>query len=114
MGRCKTSTAYAGRNRREEAVANERLRQAIFDADLSVDDLAIEIGIDPKTIERWIAKGRVPHPGNRAKAARVLEVDESLLWPELADARARAVINSEVLQVYIRTGVPYLPARGTS
>ena len=81
-------------------MANERLRQAIFDADLSVDDLAMEIGIDPKTVERWIVKGRVPHPSNRAKAARVLEVDESLLWPQLADARARAVVNSEVLQVY--------------
>src|SRR3954452_11997314 len=102
MGRLPNVHAYAGRNRREVAVANERLRQAIFDADLSVDDLAIEVGIDPKTIERWIAKGRVPHPGNRVKAARVLEVDESLLWPQLADARARAVVNSEVLQVYHR------------
>ena len=89
-------------------MANERLRQAIFDADLSVDDSAIEVGIDPKTIERWIAKGRVPHPGNRAKAARILEVDEFLLWPQLADARARAVVNSEVLQVYPDRGaVPH-------
>jgi transcriptional regulator with XRE-family HTH domain len=81
-------------------VVNERLRQAIFDADLSLDDLAVEIGIDPKTVERWITKGRTPHRGNRAKAARVLGLEESVLWPELADARARAVVSSEVLQVY--------------
>lgn len=84
----------------EVIVVNERLRQAIFDADLSLDDLAVEMGIDPKTVERWITKGRVPHRGNRVKAARLLELEETVLWPQLADARARAVISSEVLQVY--------------
>jgi transcriptional regulator with XRE-family HTH domain len=81
-------------------VVNERLRQAILSADLSLDDLAAEIGVDTKTVERWITRGRVPHPGNRAKAARVLAVDESVLWPQLEDARARAVVSSEVLRVY--------------
>jgi hypothetical protein len=65
-----------------------------------LDDLAMEIGVDPKTVERWITKGRAPHRGNRAKAARVLELEESVLWPQLADARARAVVSSEVIQVY--------------
>jgi transcriptional regulator with XRE-family HTH domain len=90
----------ARQGRREVIVVNERLRQAILDADLTVDDLAGEIGIDPKTAERWITKGRVPHPGNRAKTARVLGLDESVLWPQLEDARARAVVSSEVLRVY--------------
>jgi transcriptional regulator with XRE-family HTH domain len=81
-------------------VVNERLRQAIIDADLSLDDLAAEIGIDPKTVERWITRGRVPHPGNRAKAARVLGLDENVLWPQLEDPRASAVVSSEVLRVY--------------
>jgi hypothetical protein len=40
-------------------VVNERLRQAILDADLSLEDLAGEIGIDPKTAEQWVARGRV-------------------------------------------------------
>jgi transcriptional regulator with XRE-family HTH domain len=81
-------------------VVNERLRQAILDADLSLDDLAAEVGIDPKTAERWVTKGRVPHPVNRAKTARVLGLDESVLWPQLEEARARAVVSSEVLRVY--------------
>jgi transcriptional regulator with XRE-family HTH domain len=81
-------------------VVNERLRQAILDAGLSVDDLAAQIGIDPKTVERWISKSRVPHPGNRAKAARVLGLEESILWPQIEDARARAVAGSEVVRVY--------------
>jgi hypothetical protein len=81
-------------------VANERLRQAIVSAGLSVDELALQVETDAKTVERWITKGRVPHPRNRASAARALGLDESALWPELADARARAVVSSEVLHVY--------------
>ena len=81
-------------------MVNERLRQAILDADLSLDDLAAEIGTDPKTVERWITKGRVPHPSNRSKASRVLALDECVLWPQIEDARARAVVSSEVLRVY--------------
>jgi hypothetical protein len=85
-------------------VVNERLRQAILDAEMSLNDLGAEIEIDPKTVERWITKGRVPHPGNRAKTARVLGLDESVLWPQLEDARARAVVSSEVLRVYPHRG----------
>ena len=81
-------------------MVNERLRQAILDAGLSLDDLAAEICVDPKSVERWITRGRVPHPANRAKAARVLGLDESVLWPQLEDARARTVVGSEVLRVY--------------
>jgi transcriptional regulator with XRE-family HTH domain len=85
-------------------VVNERLRQAILDADLSLDDLAARICVDPKTVERWITRARVPHRGNRAKAARVLGLDELVLWPQLEDARARAVVSSEVLRVYPNRG----------
>jgi transcriptional regulator with XRE-family HTH domain len=81
-------------------VVNERLRQAILDAELSLDELAAEVCVDAKTVERWITRGRVPHPGNRAKTARALGLDESVLWPQLEDARARAVLTSEVLRVY--------------
>ena len=81
-------------------MANERLRQAILNSGLSLDDLADQIGTDVKTVERWITQGRVPHPRNRVGAAQALGVDELALWPELADSRARAVASSEVVQVY--------------
>ncbi len=35
-------------------MANERLRRALLDAGLSPDDVAAEVGIDTKTVERWI------------------------------------------------------------
>src|SRR3954453_9584780 len=86
------------------SMANERLRRAILDAGLSSDDVAMEVGTDAKTVERWITNGRIPHPRNRAGAARVLGVDELVLWPELAETRARAVVGSEVLNVYPHRG----------
>ena len=49
---------------------NERLRQALLTAGVSTDDLALRVGTDTKTVERWISQGRVPHPRNRASTAR--------------------------------------------
>jgi hypothetical protein len=71
---------------------------------MSLNDLAAEVEVDAKSVERWITRGRVPHPRNRGKAARVLGLDESVLWPQLEDARARAVVSSEVLRVYPHRG----------
>jgi transcriptional regulator with XRE-family HTH domain len=85
-------------------MANERLRQAILGSGLSIDDLADQVGTDVKTVERWITKGRVPHPRNRIGAAQALGMDELALWPELADSRSRAVASSEVVQVYSDRG----------
>jgi transcriptional regulator with XRE-family HTH domain len=83
---------------------NERLRRAILDAGLSTDEVAAEVGTDSKTVERWITTGRIPHPRNRVTTARAVGVDELVLWPELAEDRARAAIASEVLQVHPHRG----------
>src|SRR4051794_20741918 len=88
----------------EAMVANERLRRAIVDAGLSPADVAAEVGTDAKTVERGIANGRVPHPRNRASAARILCVEELVLWPQLAERSARAASGSEVLAVYPHRG----------
>jgi hypothetical protein len=85
-------------------VPNERLRRAISDSGLRLDDVAAEVGIDVKTAERWITKDRVPHPGNRASVARLLSVDEAVLWPQLADAAAQAASDAELLRVYPHRG----------
>jgi transcriptional regulator with XRE-family HTH domain len=85
-------------------MANERLRRAILDGGFSTLDVAMEVGTDAKTVERWITNGRLPHPRNRAATARVLGVDELVLWPELAEPRVRAVAGSEVVHVYPHRG----------
>jgi transcriptional regulator with XRE-family HTH domain len=64
-------------------VANERLRQAISQAGLEPEQLADQIEVDVKTVQRWLA-GRTPHPRLRARLARALGREEHELWPDVA------------------------------
>jgi hypothetical protein len=43
------------------------------------------IGVDPKTVERWITLDRLPHRVHRLATASLLGVDESYLWPSVVD-----------------------------
>jgi transcriptional regulator with XRE-family HTH domain len=76
---------------REVATVNELLRQALLRARLREGDVAARLGVDAKTVRRWL-NGRVPYPHNRAAIAELVGRDEAELWPE-ADgpltARAR-------------------------
>lgn len=90
-------------------MANERLRRAIQAAGLRLDDFADHVGVDVKTAERWITKGRVPHAGNRAETARLLGVDELELWPQVADGNnGRSASDGELVRLYAHRGaVPH-------
>ena len=82
-------------------MGNERLRTQLGAKGMAPADLASAVEVDPKTVERWIYNGRVPHQRHRATTARLLEVDESYLWPELLnDDRVRSASDAEVLAVY--------------
>ena len=59
---------------------NEALRQALVRARQREDDIAAHLGVDPKTVRRWL-NGRVPYPHNRAAIADLVDVDEADLWP---------------------------------
>lgn len=62
--------------------------------------LASSVDVDPKTVERWIAQGRTPHPRRRAAVAEVLRCDQSQLW-DVADEHDRAEgIPEEVVALY--------------
>ncbi len=63
-------------------MANDRLRSALASAGMTTADLGARIEVDPKTVERWIANGRVPHRSNRQRVASALTQDESYLWPD--------------------------------
>jgi hypothetical protein len=66
-------------------------------------------GVDPKTIERWISPGRVPHRTHRWAAARRLGYEESYLWPEIrrSPARRAEAARSELVCLYPdRASVP--------
>lgn len=50
-------------------------------ARLREDDVAAQLGVDPKTVRRWL-NGRVPYPSSRAALADLVGADEADLWPD--------------------------------
>ena len=59
---------------------NEPLRLALLRARLREHDVAAHLGVDPKTVRRWL-NGRVPYTSNRLALADLLDADEADLWP---------------------------------
>jgi|SRR5690625_4052389 len=89
-------------------MTNQRLRDALLTQGIAPRELADDLGVDPKTAERWITTGRIPYPRHRhAIAARVRET-ERYLWPDaVSDNTADAVSESEIVKVYPnRNAVP--------
>jgi ADP-ribose pyrophosphatase YjhB (NUDIX family)/lambda repressor-like predicted transcriptional regulator len=69
-------------------VPNERLRHALHAKQLTPADLAGRVGVDPKTVERWITTGRPPHPRHQLAVAAELDVPATELWPPAQPAQA--------------------------
>jgi len=67
---------------------NAVLREAVYTSGLEIPDLARRIGVDRKTVDRWISTGRVPHPKQRWMACEILGYDENELWPQLAEVNS--------------------------
>jgi transcriptional regulator with XRE-family HTH domain len=84
---------------------NERLRNRIAAAGLAMADVATHVQVDPKTVERWITKDRVPHRTHRWKTAQLLNTDETYLWPSVADdVRTTAASQAEFVALYPNRG----------
>lgn len=84
---------------------NERLRDALHKQGLTPADLAEHVGVDPKTVERWITKGRAPYPKYRSAISARLRETESYLWPgAYSPERVAQVTQSEVVHLYPRRG----------
>lgn len=60
---------------------NDRLREAIKNAGLTIGGMADQMGVDRKTAERWVA-GRTPYDVNRDLIAGLLKTPASHLWPD--------------------------------
>jgi len=86
---------------------NERLRAALLERGLTPARLGNELGVDQKTVERWIS-GRQPYRKHRYLVAARLGVDEVYLWPDALSRDQVAVASeSEVVTVYPhRSDVP--------
>jgi hypothetical protein len=64
---------------------NEHLRTAITRSGLTFEEFADIVGVDVKTVQRWLA-GRVPYPRHRARVAGALDTTEHALWPDAVPA----------------------------
>lgn len=87
-------------------MTNERLRSQLAVVGITVSDLAARVGVDPKTVERWITRSRVPHRRHREATAQVLGSDEVYLWPSLIeDPQTRSASLAEFVTLYPHRGL---------
>ena len=78
---------------------NELLRRFLLQAGLREDDVAARLGVDPKTVRRWL-NGRVPYPHNRAAIADLLGAEEADLWPSASGTLTARIRPDELSMVY--------------
>lgn len=82
-------------------MANDALRRALSDARMTERQLAEAVGVDEKTVARWIADaGRIPHPKHRYATADVLEVDDTMLWPASVRSALKIGADREIVSAY--------------
>ena len=75
-------------------------------ARLRENDVAARLGVDPKTVRRWL-NGRVPYPHNRSTIADLVGADEADLWPDAGGPLAARTRPAELGTVYpYRWAVP--------
>lgn len=86
-------------------MSNERLRTQMSTRRTSALDIATALQVDPKTVERWVATGRVPHQRHRLATAELLGVEETYLWPQLLTGDGvRGASNTEIAAVFPHRG----------
>ncbi len=84
---------------REARTLNEPLRRALLQARLREDDVAAHLGVDPKTVRRWL-NGRIPYPANRAALADLVGADELDLWPDAGGPLTTRTRPAELIAIY--------------
>lgn len=79
---------------------NEPLRQAMARANMTEPQLARAVGVDPKTVGRWVSNpARVPHARHRAAVSRALDEEETVLWPAV-QTLVKSGPDRELVQLY--------------
>jgi len=80
-------------------MVNEPLRRALLHGRLRETDVAARLGVDPKTVRRWL-NGRVPYPHNRTALADLVEADEADLWPDASGPLAARTRPDDLGTIY--------------
>lgn len=79
---------------------NERLAEAIHRARMTPPSLAASLGVDPKTVDRWVTQGRIPYRRHRQETTVLLDAPEAWLWPETSDSEVSEAAHSELIKIY--------------
>ncbi len=86
-------------------IANLSLFRAMEHAGVWVDEVATAVGVDPKTVSRWL-RGRVPHRRHRVSVTALLGAEQSALWPQLFGAFSPVAIREVHTAYESRTAIP--------
>ncbi|ARZ67243.1 helix-turn-helix domain-containing protein [Streptomyces sp. HU2014] len=88
-------------------MANERLRGAIVESGLKLEQVAERLGVSPKTVERWVSEpNRKPYRRFQYAVASMLRREVSYLWPdERTSEEVTASSDSEVIKLYAHRSV---------
>jgi plasmid maintenance system antidote protein VapI len=54
---------------------NDRLRDALMTAWVTHEELAADLGVHTKTVERWITQDRTPYPQFRHRISVLVQKD---------------------------------------
>lgn len=80
---------------------NHALRQALAQRSTTPQQLAEAIGVDAKTVARWINDDtRLPHQRHRWAVAAALEVKEQMIWPSTVREALKTGPDREIVTVY--------------
>ena len=80
-------------------MVNTRLRATLRANGYTEADLASELGVDAKTVQRWVTQDRTPHRSTAVRVAKFLDVPVPWLWPGL-DEDSAGESRSEVVAFY--------------
>ncbi|GAA3254455.1 XRE family transcriptional regulator [Nonomuraea helvata] len=82
-------------------MANDRLRTTLAASGYTEGALASELGLDSKSVQRWVTRDITPRRSTAYAAAKLLGVAASWLWPKLNED-ARNASKSEIVTLYPR------------
>ncbi|MEU4387690.1 helix-turn-helix transcriptional regulator [Promicromonospora sp. NPDC023805] len=77
---------------------NNELRRVMEQRGMHAADLAALVGVDHKSVQRWLHEGRVPHRPTALDVAEALGVAPGVLWPDANETAAR--VHAEVVALY--------------
>jgi transcriptional regulator with XRE-family HTH domain len=67
---------------------------------IEIETLARTVSVDPKTVQRWLTGGRLPHPRHRWKICDIFGQSEQELWPEVSLGASGSHHTSEIVAAY--------------